>query len=230
MVSPVTLPSPIIRSIMSPDENIAPSSSPLGPHLVIEGLYRGYGRLRVLRNVHGEVSRGEVLAVTGDNGSGKSTLLRCLAGLMAPQRGTITCHLDGHSLDVEARRRAVGYVSPDLELYGELSCLENLEFACRLRRIDPKRGAELLDRVGLPHHRAASQLSSGMRQRLRWAWALLHRPRILLLDEPLQNLDAKGQDDVLALLREHLDDGLAVIANPEPLELPNVARHLHLAG
>ncbi len=218
------------------DIDTTPSPSSLGgtsssdAHLSIQGLYRGYGRLRVLRNVSGEVAQREVLAVTGDNGSGKSTLLRCLAGLMAPQRGTITCRLDGHSLDVEARRRAVGYVSPDLELYSELSCLENLEFACRLRRLDTARGATLLDRVGLPHHRPAGQLSSGMRQRLRWAWALLHRPRILLLDEPLQNLDAQGQVDVLALLREHLDQGLAVIANPEPLELPNVARHLHLVG
>lgn len=197
--------------------------------LEIRGLHRGYGRLRVLRDVHGEVARGEVLAVTGHNGSGKSTLLRCLAGLMAPQRGTIHCRIAGRTLDVAERRRAVGYVSPDLEFYAELSALENLEFSCRLRRLDPARGRQLLDRVGLPPGRAAGKLSSGMRQRLRWAWALLHRPRILLLDEPLQNLDAQGRDDVLTLLREHLTTGLAVIANPDPLELPNVARHLHLA-
>lgn len=208
----------------------APSTTVAATRLEIHGLYRGYGRLRVLQNVDGKVAQGEVLAVTGDNGSGKSTLLRCLAGLMAPQRGTIHCHVDGHDLDVAERRRAVGYVAPDLEFYSELTTLENLEFACRLRRLDPRRGRQLLEEVGLPLRRRAGKLSSGMRQRLRWAWALLHRPRILLLDEPLQNLDASGRDDVLAMLVTHLETGLAVIANPDRLELPNVARHLHLAS
>lgn len=198
-------------------------------HLEMHNLHRNYGRLRVLRDVSGAVAAGEVLAVTGDNGSGKSTLLRCLAGLMAPQKGTIVCRLDGRELDTAERRRAVGYVAPDLELYGELTTLENLQFTCRLRHLDTDRAQHLLQRVGLPLHRPAGKLSSGMRQRLRWAWALLHRPRILLLDEPLQNLDAKGRDDVLQLLAEHLERGLAVIANPDRLELPNVARHLHLA-
>ncbi len=197
--------------------------------LEMHHLYRSYGRLRVLRDVSGAVETGEVLAVTGDNGSGKSTLLRCLAGLMAPQKGTIVCRLEGRELDVIERRRAVGYVAPDLEFYGELTTLENLQFACRLRHLDDDRAGHLLQRVGLPLNRPAGKLSSGMRQRLRWAWALLHRPRILLLDEPLQNLDAKGRDEVLLLLTEQLENGLAVIANPDPLELPNVARHLHLA-
>lgn len=209
-------------------QTTSPSSSAV--RLEIRGLYRGYGRLRVLQDVAGEVEAGEVLAVTGDNGSGKSTLLRCLAGLMSPQRGSIVCHIDGRQLETSERRLAVGYVAPDLEFYSELSTLENLEFACRLRRLDRSRARHLLEHIGLPLRRRAGKLSSGMRQRLRWAWALLHRPRILLLDEPLQNLDASGRADVLALLEEHLETGLAVIANPDRLELPNVARHLHLAS
>ncbi len=194
------------------------------------GIHRRFGRLRVLRDVHGEVDRGELLLVTGANGCGKSTLLRCLAGLMAPQRGTIECRVDGESLDTAARRLAVGYVAPDLELYPELTTRENLDFACRLRRVPAQRGHQLLDRVGLPHDRLTAALSSGMRQRLRWAWALLHRPPILLLDEPLQNLDGPGRKEVLALLVEHLETGLAVIANPDSLELPHAAKHLELAG
>ncbi len=192
------------------------------------GVTRGYGRLRVLRDVNGSVGLGEVLLVTGSNGAGKSTLLRCLAGLMVPQRGTIDVVVDGEPLDIEARRRAIGFVSPDLALYPELSCTENLAFFARLRRLDPARGDELLEMLGLPGDRLAGALSSGMRQRLRWAWALLHRPRILLLDEPLQNLDAAGRADVLDLLRQHLENGLAVIANPDQLDLPHVAHHLDL--
>lgn len=193
-----------------------------------QGLTRGFGRLRVLQNIDLEAATGELLLVTGHNGSGKSTLLRCLAGLMAPQRGTIACQVEGRELDVESRRLAVGFVSPDLELYSELTTAENLAFTARLRGIDEERGDELLDQLGLPHDRLTGALSSGMRQRLRWAWALLHRPKILLLDEPLQNLDAPGRRDVSKLLDEHLGDGLAVVANPDRLELPHVARHLDL--
>lgn len=196
-----------------------------------EELVRGFGKLRVLRGVNLHVERGELLMVTGTNGSGKSTLLRCLAGLAAPQRGAIRCRIDGRDLGAGERRRAVGYVAPDLEFYAELTTRENLDFTCRLRRLDPRRGRDLLDRVGLPHDRLAGALSSGMRQRLRWCWALLARPPILLLDEPLQNLDLAGRETVTAMLDEHLAaDGLAVVANPESMELSHVARRLDLGG
>jgi heme exporter protein A len=200
-------------------------------HLEARGLGFHYGRLAVLRDLDLEVVGGELLLVTGKNGSGKSTLLRCLAGLTVAQRGEIHCTVEGRPLGIAERRRAVGYAAPDLELYGELTTSENLAFACRLRGLGEGRGDDLLRRLGLPLDRDASALSSGMRQRLRWAWALLHRPAILLLDEPLQNLDNPGRRDVLELLDEHLaQGGLAVVANPEPLELHHVARHLDLGG
>ncbi len=197
-------------------------------YLRFSDLRRSYGRLRVLRGLSGEVSRGEILLITGSNGSGKSTLLRCLAGLLTPQKGSIECSLNGRELGSAERRLAVGYLSPELELYPQLSALENLHFFCRLRGLDPERGAGLLSRLGLPPHRTAGALSSGMKQRLRWAWALLHMPPLLLLDEPLSNLDGPGRKDVLGLLDEHLAQGMAIVASPDPLELPRVTRHLHL--
>ncbi|MEM7350254.1 MAG: ABC transporter ATP-binding protein [Acidobacteriota bacterium] len=196
--------------------------------LSFEDLRRNFGRLRVLRGVSGRVESQELLLVSGSNGSGKSTLLRCLAGLMAPQRGTITCRIGDDALDTAERRRAIGFVSPDLELYPELTTLENLQFFSQLRGVDPQRGAHLLDQVGLPHNRLAGALSSGMTQRLRWTWALLHQPAILLLDEPLQNLDQPGRACVVQLLEQHLESGLAVVANPDRLDLPHVASHLEL--
>lgn len=199
-------------------------------HLTFEKLCRGFGRLRVLDKLDGHVEGGELLLITGANGSGKSTLLRCLAGLMAPQSGTIRCAVDDRSLDTAERRRAVGYVAPDLELYAELSVDENLAFFSDLRGVDAARGVALRRHLGLPGNRLAGYLSSGMRQRLRWAWALLHRPRVLLLDEPLQNLDEPGRKAVLELLVEHLDEGLVAVANPDPLELPHVAKRLDLGS
>jgi heme exporter protein A len=199
--------------------------------LHFENVRRRFGRLSVLQGVSGTVAPGEALLVTGPNGSGKSTLLRCLAGILAPDGGRIEYREDTQSLDVEQRRLRIGYVAPDLAFYSELTVAENLEFFARLRRVSPARGFEILDRLSLPTDRMVGALSSGMRQRVRWAWALLHRPRLLLLDEPFQNLDAPGEAGTRALLREHLEQtpgGLAVIANPSSLEIDRVAAHIDL--
>lgn len=198
-------------------------------YLRFDQIKRRFGRLRVLQGVSGEVSAGQVLFVHGANGSGKSTLVRILAGLLAAEAGTVEYVEDGQSFDIAERRRAVGYVAPDLALYEELSGLENLEFFCDLRGVARSRAAELLDVLGLPRNRLAGALSSGMRQRLRWGWALLDQPKLLLLDEPFQNLDRPGVEQGTELLSRHLEGGgLAVVANPGPLEVPHVAGRIDL--
>ncbi len=202
-----------------------------GTRLDFENVRRRFGRLSVLQGVSGSVAPGEALLVTGPNGSGKSTLLRCLAGLLAPDGGRIDYREGERALDVAERRLRIGYVAPDLAFYSELTVAENLHFFARLRRIGPERGFEVLDRLALPTDRMVGALSSGMRQRLRWAWALLHRPRLLLLDEPFQNLDAPGEAGTRALLAEHLAQtpgGLAVVANPSSLEIDRVTARLDL--
>ena len=213
------------------------TTAPL-PVLHFRDVRRRFGRLSVLRGVSGRVASGEVLLVTGPNGSGKSTLLRCLAGLLAPDDGDIdyreaTLAATQAPLSAAERRLRVGYVAPDLALYEELTAAENLLFFARLRGVPVELGAILLDRLSLPPDRAVGALSSGMRQKLRWAWALLHRPRLLLLDEPFQNLDGAGEAVVRELLEEHLADGLAVLAQPvdvKPSASWKVAEHVELAG
>ena len=197
--------------------------------LRFENVRRRFGRLAVLEGVSGSVESGGALLVTGPNGSGKSTLLRCLAGLLVPDSGTIEYREGDTALEIEERRRRVGFISPDLAFYGELTVEENLAFFARLRRAELARGLEVLARLGLPTDRRAANLSSGMRQRLRWGWALMHRPRLLLLDEPFQNLDAAGERITRELLGAHLaGGGLAVVANPSRLEIDCVVGHLDL--
>src|SRR5882724_7569948 len=101
------------------------------------GLSRRFGRLAVLAGVSGEAADGEVLLVTGTNGSGKSTLLKCLAGLLAPDKGAIESREGGRALDAVDRRRRVGLVAPDLAFYEELTTAENLAFFSRLRGDEP---------------------------------------------------------------------------------------------
>jgi heme exporter protein A len=199
------------------------------PRLRFDQVRRRFGRLAVLQGVSGTVGPGEMMLVTGPNGSGKSTLLRCLAGLLAPDEGTIEYQENGKPLDTAERRRRVGVVAPDLAFYSELTVRENLEFFAKLRRVSPERGLGVLARLDLPLDRGAGNLSSGMRQRLRWGFALLHSPRLLLLDEPFQNFDAPGERIVREMLDEHLaEGGLAVVANPSSLDFHHVATHLDL--
>jgi ABC-type multidrug transport system ATPase subunit len=195
------------------------------PDLRFADLRRRFGRLAVLTGVSGAVAPGGLLHVTGPNGSGKSTLLRCLSGLLAPDSGTVEYEEEGAVLDAAERRRRVGVVAPDLAFYAELSVRENLAFFARLRRVSAARGLAVLDRFGLPLDRLAGALSSGMRQRLRWGWALLHSPTLLLLDEPFQNFDAPGERIARELLAEHLAaGGLAVVANPSALDFDHAER------
>jgi len=174
------------------------------------------------------------VAVTGPNGSGKSTLLRLLAGLLHPTAGRSLVTLAGREVPPAQRRSALGFASPELAFYEELSCLENLAFAAEARglrdREAPVRAA--LERVGLgarADDRVAA-LSSGMKQRLRLAFALLHRPPLLLLDEPGSHLDEEGRVMVERLVHEEARAGLVVIATNETREWGLAAQRIELRG
>ena len=114
-----------------------------------------------------------------------------------------------------------------------MSVAENLRLFRRLRRIE---GADdddlaLVERLGLPPDRAAGALSSGMMQRLRWIWALQGHPRVLLFDEPFQNLDVRGTESLSELLSERLADTCVIVATPSPLVLPHAPeRVVELVG
>jgi len=175
-----------------------------------------------------------VVAITGPNGSGKSTLLRLLAGLLRPTAGRSVVTLAGCEVPPVERRAVLGFASPELAFYEELSCLENLAFAAEARglrdRATPARAA--LERVGLgarARDRVAA-LSSGMTQRLRLAFALLLRPPLLLLDEPGSHLDEEGRSLVERIVDEEARAGLVVIATNESREWGLAAQRIELRG
>ncbi len=196
---------------------------PVEIRLTVEGVAAGYGARSVFADVSLEVCAGETLVVSGHNGSGKSTFLRLLAGLQRPDAGQIAYVLGGAAFDPRDAGHLIGWVAPDLMLYRDLTARENLRFFADVRRIS-RTEAEieaLLERLGLGG-RADDLLaaySSGMAQRLRYAYALLHRPLALLLDEPTVTLDERGAGVVDAVIAEQRRHGLVVIATNDPREL-----------
>ena len=164
------------------------------------GLEKDYGEKRVLRGLDFELERGGFLVVTGANGSGKTTLLRLCAGLAVPTGGT---------LEVEPERGSIGFLGHEPLVYRELTALENLDLYGRLYRVPERREriGMLLERFGLWESRAvrAGKLSRGQLQRLALCRSLLHKPELLILDEPFSGLDAEGAellDRELAGMRE----------------------------
>jgi heme ABC exporter ATP-binding subunit CcmA len=192
------------------------------PYLEISKLKKNYGLKPVLRGVNLAVEPGQRVALLGANGAGKTTLLRILAGLAEPDGGRV--HICGLDIMHEAQqaRRAIGFVAHQPYLYDDLTVMENLLFFGRMYGV--KRSRErahiVLERVGLLKRAddRASALSRGQAQRLAIARALLHTPRLLLLDEPDTGLDEEGIALLEALLREHAQDGGAVLFTTHQFE------------
>jgi heme exporter protein A len=184
-----------------------------GPAVLAEGVERRYGNFRVLRSLELLVERSSVLALFGPNGAGKTTLLRLLAGLASPHRGRAQVFgtpLPGNA----ALRRRIGVVAHEAYVYGDLTARENLEYYARLYSVDDDaRVSGIIEQVGLERaaDRAARAFSRGMLQRLSLARALLHRPDLLLLDEPFTGLDPQGVERLIELLATEKARGTTMI-------------------
>lgn len=202
--------------------------------LQIDQLTRSYNGRVIFKDISCRVETGEILVVAGPNGSGKSTLLKIACGLLRPSGGAVELFMDGEKLEPEQRKSCTGYASPEVNLYDRLTAFENLSFFAVLRGLPANfdRIGELLERLQLKEfmHQPLGQYSSGMKQRVKLACALLHEPYLLILDEPTTNLDERGKQSLEELLRYRPESRITVIATNEPEEVKKFGQKLLALG
>jgi iron(III) transport system ATP-binding protein len=181
--------------------------------LTVENLHLTYGTNPILKGVSLTLNEGEVVSLLGPSGSGKTTLLRAVAGLEAPHQGRIMLRdrtiFDGATrLEVPAEARNLGLVFQSYALWPHKTVFDNVAFGLRLRKVDggeiATRVKKALDELSLGHlaERFPHQLSGGQQQRVAIARALVYNPPVILMDEPLSNLDAKLREEARAWLRD----------------------------
>ena len=187
--------------------------------IVVRGVAYDYPSARVLHDISFEAPEGAVLALVGPNGAGKTTLMRCMAALDVPAEGQIT--IAGHDTQAEPRRvhEVLGYLPDFFGLYDQLSVRRSLIYAARSRgvpahqaeaaAVDAAGRVQLGDRLEAP----AGQLSRGLRQRLAIAQALVHRPRVLLLDEPAAGLDPEARRALSDLITRLAGEGMTIMVS-----------------
>jgi ABC-type multidrug transport system ATPase subunit len=185
---------------------VADANSPL---VAVNNLVKQFGRFAALRGVTAEFSAGKFYVILGDNGAGKTTLLRALAGLALPTRGEVS--ISGKTPREACRE--IGYMAHPSLLYDEMSGMENLRYCARLYGSSGDDCcAQAIRSVRLDPSltRPVGQYSQGMRQRMSLARAILHDPKILLLDEPFSNVDVNSAREMAGLLRNMRDAGKTI--------------------
>jgi len=193
--------------------------------LEIRELRKQFGGHYAVDGLDLEIAAGEFHALLGPNGAGKTTTLRIVAGLLRPDYGTV--HVAGHDVaaDPIAAKRTLAYLPDDPLLYAKLTALEYLEFVAGLWGLDAQaahaRARELLEMLGLSDRmdERVEGYSRGMRQKLALAGALIHEPRVMILDEPLTGLDAAAARQVKDLLARRARDGCAIVLTTYILEI-----------
>lgn len=186
------------------------------------GLTKVYGRVRAVSDLNLSVKKGEIFGFLGPNGAGKTTTIRMLLGMVSPTSGR--CHVLGKRVSAgsTALWNQVGYIVETPHSYPELTVRENLEIVCLLRGIEPKNSVEwVMGKLKLDGYAStkARHLSTGNAQRLGIAKALIHKPRVLILDEPTNGLDPEGIIEVRELLHDLANNfGVTILVSSHRLD------------
>lgn len=188
----------------------------------VSGLTKSFGPRAALAGIDLHVEPGEFVTLVGPNGAGKTTLLRILATLTRPTGGSVRIAGLDQAKAGEAVRRHIGFLSHRTLLYDDLTAAQNLGFYARMYDLDdgPARIADLLAQVGLAERRndLVHTFSRGMQQRLSVARAVLHRPQVLLLDEPYTGLDPNASQVLTDLLTTLAEEGCTIVLTTHNLE------------
>lgn len=191
--------------------------------LEINNLSKNFGRRLIFRDINYTISNNTILGISGNNGSGKSTFMKIVAGVLSPNKGEIVHSINGIKLVNNELFNYIGFVSPYLVLYEEFSAEENLKIFSKIRGIkfNSEYSKELFEKLNLFNRRKefVKNYSSGMKQRLKYIFALLHQPELLLLDEPTSNLDSEGKEAVYSIIEKFSEDKIVIIASNEEQDL-----------
>ena len=194
------------------------------PLLQVEHLSKAFGSVQAVADVGFTVRPGEIYGLLGPNGAGKTTTISMVCGLLQPDGGRITVAGQPLAADPQAAKRVMGVVPQELALYEELGAAENLEFWGRLAGLDAKtaraRAAELLSALTLADRAkdAVKTFSGGMKRRVNLGCALLHRPKLILLDEPTVGIDPQARLNILEFIRGLRAEGVGVLYTTHYLE------------
>jgi ABC-type multidrug transport system ATPase subunit len=189
----------------------------------LKNIKKVYGRRLIFSDINFVFESGRIYGLAGSNGSGKSTLAKIIAGIISPTSGKLIHKYDNKDVKEEKLHEHLGFVSPYLILYDEFTAEENLIYFAEIRDIkyDKERIDRLLEEFKLLDRKndLVKGYSSGMKQRLKFIFAMLHNPDLLILDEPTSNLDNKGKNRVYEIIKEQGKDKLVIVASNEDGDL-----------
>lgn len=187
------------------------------------GLNKSFGRRLIFNGLQFKFNKAGVYGISGPNGSGKSTLVKIIAGIIGASQGRIVHRLNDKEIADEQLHDHIGFVSPYLVLYEEFSTYENLNLFADIRGVafNKERVDYLLNKFLLFKRKddLLKTYSSGMKQRVKFIFALMHSPQLLILDEPTSNLDEEGKNSVYEIVKEESKNNLVIIASNEKNDL-----------
>jgi heme exporter protein A len=191
--------------------------------LTVESINKTFGRRLIFSNINFKLNSSTIFGISGPNGSGKSTLVKIIANIISPSSGKLLHNLNGTEIKPEKLHNHIGLVSPYLVLYDEFTAYENLNYFSEIRGVpfDKEKVDNLLNKFLLFNRKddLVKTYSSGMKQRLKFIFALMHSPQLIILDEPTSNLDDEGKEVVYELVKKEAEKNIVIIASNEKTDL-----------
>ncbi|QQS37336.1 MAG: ABC transporter ATP-binding protein [Ignavibacteriales bacterium] len=191
--------------------------------LKAESINKTFGRRLIFKDLSFHFNKPGIYGISGANGSGKSTLVKIIAGINSPSNGKIIHSIGGAEIIPEKLHNYIGFVSPYLVLYDEFSSMENLSHFASIRNIslNTERINYLFNEFKIFDRRndLVKTYSSGMKQRLKFIFALMHTPELIILDEPTSNLDEDGKSKVYKIIVEEAKNHIVLVASNERTDL-----------